>query len=164
MNERRGNRAIQSEPGAGAVFRLPDGEYQVKTGGEATGGTYAAWETTSLPGGGPPWHVHPDTDEAFYVLEGEYEIVFEGAAPVRAGPGTFVHAPRGRAHTFRCLGPGPGRFLGLAFPAGFERFLAEAHQPAGTAPDVARLETAARRHGIELVGPPLDAAPHHTAG
>jgi quercetin dioxygenase-like cupin family protein len=155
MSEQSGGGAAYAGSGAGATYHLPDGEYRVKVGGDATGGAYAAWEVTSPPGGGPPRHVHRATDEAFYVLEGEYEFVVEGAPPVRAGPGAFLHAPRGRAHAFRCLGPGPGRFLGLALPAGFERFLAEADQPAGAAPDLARLEAAGRRHGIELLGPPL---------
>jgi quercetin dioxygenase-like cupin family protein len=143
--------ARQVKTDEGVVFRLPDGEYRLLTTGDATGGAYGAWETTNAAGSGPPPHVHHDTDEAFYVLEGTYEFTLAGGAPVRLGPGSFINLPRGRAHAFRCLGPGHGRVLALAFPAGFERFLIAVAPPAGTVPDIERLEAIARTFGVELV-------------
>ena len=43
-----------------------------------TGGAYALFEAATPPGAGPPPHVHHREDEAFYVLEGEYEFLVDG--------------------------------------------------------------------------------------
>ena len=42
----------------------------VKISGADTGGAYGLLEVTVRAGEGSPWHVHPDEDEWFYVLEG----------------------------------------------------------------------------------------------
>src|SRR3954447_26933736 len=44
----------------------------VKISGRDTGGEYGLLEITVRAGEGSPWHVHPDEDEWFYVLEGEF--------------------------------------------------------------------------------------------
>jgi uncharacterized RmlC-like cupin family protein len=47
----------------------------------------------------PPWHLHHNTAESFYVLEGE--IRFQCADDVqRHGPGGFVDLPPGVPHSF----------------------------------------------------------------
>ena len=46
----------------------------VKISGADTGGEYGLLEVTVRAGEGSPWHVHPDEDEWFYVLEGEFTI------------------------------------------------------------------------------------------
>lgn len=67
-------------------------------------------------------------DEAFYVIEGEY--LFGGTdGEGRAGPGTFVHAPRGHLHWWRNV-HGPGRHLESLTPAGLEKMVEEVGQPA----------------------------------
>ncbi len=43
------------------------------------------------------WHDHPETDEAFIVLEGELRIDFRDGA-VRIGPGEMFVVPRGVEH------------------------------------------------------------------
>ncbi len=43
------------------------------------------------------WHDHPETDEAFIVLEGELRIDFRDGA-VRLGPGEMFVVPRGVEH------------------------------------------------------------------
>jgi mannose-6-phosphate isomerase-like protein (cupin superfamily) len=43
------------------------------------------------------WHDHPETDEAFLVLEGELRIDFRDGA-VRLGPGELFVVPRGVEH------------------------------------------------------------------
>jgi quercetin dioxygenase-like cupin family protein len=42
----------------------------IKIGGADTGGAYGLLEIEVRPGEGSPWHVHPEEDEWFYVLEG----------------------------------------------------------------------------------------------
>ncbi len=43
------------------------------------------------------WHDHPETDEAFLVLDGELRIDFRDGA-VRLGPGELFVVPRGVEH------------------------------------------------------------------
>jgi mannose-6-phosphate isomerase-like protein (cupin superfamily) len=43
------------------------------------------------------WHDHPETDEAFLVLDGELRIDFRHGA-VRLGPGELFVVPRGVEH------------------------------------------------------------------
>src|SRR5919198_2241268 len=46
----------------------------VKISGADTSGEYGLLEVTVRAGEGSPWHVHPDEDEWFYVLEGEFTV------------------------------------------------------------------------------------------
>jgi mannose-6-phosphate isomerase-like protein (cupin superfamily) len=65
-------------------------------------------------------HVHPEEDDAFYILEGE--LVFTlGDGEVAAPPGTFVLVPPGAPHGFRNAGDVPVRMLNIHAPAGFDR-------------------------------------------
>ena len=123
--------------------------------GDQTGGAYAVAEDRSSPGFGPPPHVHAHEDEGFYVIEGEYVFGSEDGE-VRAGPGTFVHAPKGRVHWWRNVGEGRGRHLEIFVPAGLERMFEEIGEPV-TDPDAAspppgpeRLLKAAPRYGLEF--------------
>ena len=43
------------------------------------------------------WHDHPDTDEAFHVLEGRLRLDFEDGS-VELGPGDLYVVPRGVRH------------------------------------------------------------------
>ena len=70
---------------------------------------------------GPPLHVHHETEEAFYILEGEVEITV-GPTTVRAVAGGFVLIPRETPHTFKNGGSKPARILTIFSPAGFEQF------------------------------------------
>ena len=64
-------------------------------------------------GAGP--HFHKEHVDAFYVLEGELEVI-SGTETVRAGPGTSVVVPPGIVHGFR--GPGDARYLNIHAPDG----------------------------------------------
>jgi mannose-6-phosphate isomerase-like protein (cupin superfamily) len=48
-----------------------------KVTGDQTGGAYSLFEVASQLGAGPPHHVQHREDEAFYVLEGDYEFLVE---------------------------------------------------------------------------------------
>ena len=43
------------------------------------------------------WHSHPDTDEAFFVIEGQLRIDFRDGA-VKLSPGELLVVPRGVQH------------------------------------------------------------------
>jgi mannose-6-phosphate isomerase-like protein (cupin superfamily) len=68
-------------------------------GAEATGGAYQCLLGAGPPGApGPPVHIHPTTDEAFYVGAGEATFRLGDEEHV-AGPGSLVFVPRGTPHT-----------------------------------------------------------------
>ena len=133
----------------------------VKASTETTDGQVAVIEHHAPRGFASPLHVHHREDEWFYVAEGSLTFWVDGQI-VDAPAGTFVYGPRELPHTFAVTSE-RARFLLVAQPAGFERFmraLAEPAQafvlpPAPTSPpDVERLAAVAAEHGIEILGPP----------
>ena len=65
-------------------------------------------------------HVHPEEDDAFYILEGEMTFMLDGR-DVAGPPGTFVLVTPGIEHGFRNDGATPVRMLNIHAPAGFDR-------------------------------------------
>jgi quercetin dioxygenase-like cupin family protein len=143
---------IVLRPGDGESIDLGNFEMSVLVTGSETGGVFALLEATEPPNFGPPLHIHHDCAEAFYVLEGEYQIFIEGAAH-RCPAGSFILIPSGLRHGFR-VGDKPSRKLNLYAPAemiGYFRDLSNAIKGKDADPD--RLTDIARRHGMEVVGP-----------
>ena len=132
---------------------------RVKLNGSDTDWAYAIMEDTAAPQAGPPLHRHTREDESFYVLEGYYRFAVDGQE-INAGPGTFVYAPRGTAHTFQNIGQTPGRLLVTVQPAGLEVFLADLSTATVgmTEPDLKVIVPIFEKHGLELLGPPLAAS------
>ena len=67
------------------------------------------------PGEAPPFHVHPDAEQVFFVLEGEAEMTVrapDGAETVALAPSDFVRTPPGLAHAVR--NTGSARFVYLS--------------------------------------------------
>ncbi len=75
----------------------------IKATAASTGGELFLMETRLPAGFSPPLHVHHDEHEAFYVLEGELDIVC-GSERYNAAAGAFAFLPSGIAHTFRVVG------------------------------------------------------------
>jgi mannose-6-phosphate isomerase-like protein (cupin superfamily) len=71
---------------------------------DLTGGAYRVMVGRAPTGEGPPMHVHPHTDEGFYIGEGEMQFVFADRE-VTAAAGTFVFVPRGVEHTAHITKP-----------------------------------------------------------
>ncbi len=118
-----------------------------------------------LPGGfAPPYHVHHDEDETFYILDGAFRMKLDGATSM-AKPGDAVHLPRGIPHGFKVVSPEGGRCL-IISKGRFEAMLRSASVVAASAslpeqrePTVemqAALTRICAEHGIELLGPPID--------
>jgi quercetin dioxygenase-like cupin family protein len=79
---------------------------------------------STFEGAGP--HFHKEHVDAFYVLEGELEII-NGTETLRAGPGTSVAVPPGIVHGFRVPGPAGARYLNIHAPdSGFIEYLRQA--------------------------------------
>jgi mannose-6-phosphate isomerase-like protein (cupin superfamily) len=60
------------------------------------------------------WHQHPNSDEAFLVVEGALDIEFDGGT-VRLQPGDLLTVPRGTRHRTKPVG---NRCVGVAFESG----------------------------------------------
>lgn len=138
-----------------------------KVTSDQTGGAYSLFEVTTQPGEGPPPHVHHREDEAFYVLEGEYEF-FSGEGIIRVGKGSLLCVPRGTLHAHKNVGEAVGRLLSTQTPGGlYERFFEvvgealDGHDGGQSAfedrPDARKIMEVAAEHGIEL--PPTIATP-----
>jgi mannose-6-phosphate isomerase-like protein (cupin superfamily) len=117
-------------------------------------------------GESPPLHVHQTEDEIFHVLEGQLRVR-AGDTEVRIGAGETIVGPKGVPHTYRVESHEGARWLVITRGGNFERFVLALSRPAEQSepptsqrpptPEQANvLAAAARAHGIELVGPPLD--------
>ena len=132
----------------------------IKGIGDRTGGALAVVEFTHPPGFATPRHVHHTADEAFYVLEGAMRG-YCGDQTWRATAGSFVWLPRGIPHGYRVDGDETLRTLAITVPAGFDRFVTEAGEPARERtvpppgpPDIEKLDAAGTRYAIDNLGPP----------
>jgi len=142
---------IVLQPDEGKLLDVLGEIITVKVAGEDTGGEYTILHEVSPPQGGPPLHLHHREDEAFYVLEGEYEVRC-GENKIRATPGSFILAPREIPHTFRNIGSGPSKVLVIATPAGIEKFFEELSELAKQGPpDIEKVKEIAERYEIELM-------------
>jgi quercetin dioxygenase-like cupin family protein len=133
----------------------------IKASSETTAGRVAVVEQLAPRGAGSPLHVHHREDEWFYVIEGELTF-WVGGEVIEAPAGSFVFGPRDVPHTFDVTSA-EARFLLVAEPGGFERFLRAAAEPAPTLtipppssepPDLDQLVAVAAEYGIEILGPP----------
>jgi len=113
----------------------------------------------------PPLHLHRAEDDVLHVLEGEFRVKVKDQEQ-RLVAGDVLLTPKGVPHTYRVESAPEGRCLTITVRGDFERFvravsrLAERPElpaPAGapSAEAVQALRAAAAKHGIELVGPPL---------
>ena len=102
--------------GAGHRFAMRGAEFEVKATADQTAGVFGLIESEQV--GGVPTHVHLETDESFFVLEGEY-VITAGDDRYVAGPGSFVFIPRGTPHAQEV---DRGRKLILLTPGGFEQW------------------------------------------
>jgi quercetin dioxygenase-like cupin family protein len=145
----------------GEAFWLLGMLQTIKISRDDTGGQYGLIEIVAPEGIGSPWHVHPEEDEWFYVLEGEMTFwVADTCLSLKAG--SFAFGPKGVPHTFYADAGGAKALVGLA-PMQFEGFLREVGEPApervlppplDAPPDMARLIPIAQRNGFEILGPP----------
>jgi len=130
----------------------------VKAGAADTGGLLTVSAGVVQPGApGPPLHIHEDTDECFYVVEGRL-LIQVGEERHELGPGCFAWLPRLVPHAYANVSADPVRLLGIAVPGGIEELFAE--QSAYFAqlqgpPDPAELAAIGARHGGRVVGPPI---------
>lgn len=151
MNDAVGS-ALVLGPGEGRSIDLGNFKMSVKATAAETGSAFTLLEATEPAGFGPPMHIHHDAAEAFYVLDGEYNMFIEDRE-FRCPAGSFIYIPSGLRHGFR-VGGEPSRKLNLYSPAamvGYFEVLSGAIT--SDAADEAGLDAIARRYGMEVVGP-----------
>jgi mannose-6-phosphate isomerase-like protein (cupin superfamily) len=111
--------ALHVPAGEGPTTWFSGDTYTIKASGQSTSGSLGLVEATVPPGGGPIAHAHTRTDEAFFVLSGELEIL-DGSRTFVAGTGDFVFIPRGIRHRFKNTGLHSARLLFMFTPGGEE--------------------------------------------
>lgn len=104
--------AVVCGPGEGERFERGNRELVVK----GVLPELSLFDLTFHPGwDGVDPHTHDDHVDAFYVLEGEVELIV-GDESRRVGPRTFVADPPGVRHGFRIAGDAPIRVLNFHAP------------------------------------------------
>ncbi|WP_410809738.1 cupin domain-containing protein [Micromonospora sp. 067-2] len=81
------------------------------------------------PGYAPPKHVHSQSDEVFYLLDGHLDVTC-GDDTWQANPGSLVFLPRGVPHGFTNRHDDPARTLLINSPAGFGELIVALGDPA----------------------------------
>ncbi|MES2778007.1 MAG: cupin domain-containing protein [Bacteroidota bacterium] len=126
----------------------------VKVSGRDTNGDLAIFEQTSLSQGrGTPLHIHPNQDEVFYVLEGEY-LFQVGTEKYDLEAGDSIFLPRAVPHAWTQKAAA-GRMIVTLQPAGklegfFTTMAALDHEP--TQEEIKKIFS---DHEMVVVGPPL---------
>jgi len=144
-------------PGEGEIISMPGN--QMSFVHKEPDSAYSIVEWAAEPGApGSSVHIHRQTDEAFYVLEGTFGFQM-GEETVEGSAGTFVFAPKGTVHEFWNQGPSPARMLVTMSPPDFWRYgkeLAEGLAAAGDDAEAARSlrERLSEKYDIEVLGPP----------
>jgi quercetin dioxygenase-like cupin family protein len=150
-----------SAPGDGAAVWHLGMLLTFKATTEATGGRCWIKELDAPRDAATPRHVHSREDEAFYVLDGVVSL-YLGDDVLRASAGTFAWGPRSLPHAFRVESE-TAKMLVIGTPGGFDRFFFDTGTPATrrtlppqpTAPPALdAIVAAARRHGVDIIGPP----------
>jgi quercetin dioxygenase-like cupin family protein len=111
--------AVYVPAGKGLTRWFAGDVYSIKASRESTNGSLGVVQATVPPGGGPVAHAHTKTDEAFYVLSGELEIL-DGSRKFMARTGDFIFVPRGIRHRFKNTGEHATSLLFMFTPGGEE--------------------------------------------
>ncbi len=147
------NRGYVLPPGEGRRLNMGPFTMVMKAGAEDSDSGLTLLEAVEPAGFGPPLHIHDDSAEAFYVLEGEYIVHIEGVEH-RCPAGSFVYVPVGIEHGFR-VGNVASRKLNIYVPSAMEGYfsalaIATAQDAALSDSDLAEL---AARHAMRVTGP-----------
>jgi len=121
-----------------------------KITGEETGHAFSIVEHPLEPRTLVPPHLHHDTDEYSYVVEGQFGARI-GDEIFLADPGDYVLKPRGIPHTFWNPTDRPARLVEIISPAGFEKFFAEAGELfKNTRPDPEKIQALSGKYHASL--------------
>lgn len=138
------------DPARGVRLRVLQDTVRVLAHGAITDGRYEMFEVQGPLGSGSPPHHHP-WSEAYFVIEGELDVLVEGRS-FKVPAGSFAIAPADSAHTYRVASP-EARFIVITSDQRASGFFEAMDREIGFPPksldDVLRV---AGRHGIRLAG------------
>jgi quercetin dioxygenase-like cupin family protein len=106
-----------------AVHHLGVADFRIIADTDTTDGAFALGEFSGREGAWTVPHIHANSLEAFYVLEGRFTFTL-GSDDLTAEPGAFVLIPKGTRHVMSA-GAGGGRFLTFWTPGGLEQMFVE---------------------------------------
>ena len=126
----------------------------IKISGKDTANALAVFEQTGLtPKGGPPLHIHPNQDEWFYIVEGEY-LFQVGTERYQVKAGDTIFLPRNIQHAFIQLTE-KGKAIVSYLPAGKMEAFFEATDAWVTPPAKEEVVKVFADHEMKVVGPML---------
>lgn len=129
-----------------------------------TRGIYSLFVSTVPPGEGVPIHTHLKEDEAYYLLDGIWEMYdIDNHETHTVGPDTYVYVPMGLNHGFKNISDKPARLVLLITPGGLEGFFEGIGQiiddpknpppPLSGPPDFAKAAQVAAKYNITFIIP-----------
>jgi quercetin dioxygenase-like cupin family protein len=137
-----GKRHASPTPGRFFDLKLLSGE---------TSDSLMLFEETLPAGTTSTYHLHHDSDEVAWVLEGEFTFKI-GDEITSGGAGTCAFIPRNVAHAWKNTGSQTGRVLFLYTPAGAGGWI-EAMADSGTPKNAAERAEFCERYRWEMLGP-----------
>jgi len=118
-------KSIVLRPGEGERLELGPSSAVIKASTQTTDGRFALLEMTLGPGfPGPKPHVHHETLDMFFVLDGTLTMQL-GDETLDLPAGSFALVAPETVHTFSNPTDEPVRLLGMDTPAGLESYLRE---------------------------------------
>lgn len=143
------SKGVVVPPGGGKHLEEAGQVVSMKLFGRETGQSVTLFEQTVPAGSKSSWlHLHRDSDEIAWVLEGEFTFKI-GETVIAGGPGTCAFLPRNVPHAWKNSGTQRGRVVFLYTPASAGRFVEEMVERPGDGGFKKRLEAA----GWEVLGP-----------
>jgi quercetin dioxygenase-like cupin family protein len=149
-----GTKGFVVPPGGGKLLDMAPGRFSaLKLLGGETAESIMLFEETAPAGTETTFHLHHDSDEVAWVLEGEVTMKIGDEVTVgRAGSCAFF--PRNVPHAWKNTGSETARILFLYTPAKAGGFFEEQlGRPPGDF-NGADANAVRERHGWEVVGPP----------
>ncbi len=134
--------------------------FSTKVSGADINQIYAAVEVHTPPGFGPEMHIHIGQNELFFMLRGSVGLQCGSDRTILKAGDAFM-APADVPHAYVTLGTEPAHMLNIFDPAGaIEAFFAEYAPLVGVdgPPDAKKLAEVYAKHGMKVVGPPLQAS------
>lgn len=120
-----------------------------KITGEETGQAFSIVEHPVQPRTLVPPHLHHDTDEYSFVVEGQFGARI-GDQILLANPGDYILKPRGIPHTFWNPTDKLARLVEIISPAGFEKFFVEASELFKATPDPGKVKVLAAKYNTDM--------------
>ena len=112
--------ALPETIGGCTVIRPSEASEPVHVGASLVRGAFVLEAGTFPPGqAGPALHLHPHTDELFYIADGDATFQL-GDRELQLSAGALVFVPRGTAHTVWNAGDRPLRGLLVISPGDAE--------------------------------------------